>query len=180
MIAKSLLLSLGNLLSNTLLISMSGDGKVTIDFDIKPAIVTGAVDVEEGTVVARTITVGANGNEVSWDEGAETLVYTWKLPGSDSLPEHSPPTEGSTGLVIGSKYFIPYSAGGFDDAPSDGKMYARKDGAWVEVPAQDTGTTAYLTSIAEATESDRKEVSAMVVTARNVSARLDAIIGEEL
>lgn len=132
---ESLILTLGNIVANGINITMNGDGKVYFDLDVNPAVVTATPDSASGTLSARPVARTSDGSVWKGDE--VTLFYLWGNPGDSGLPSYPAPKIGDLGIIIKSKYFLPYSSGastgGIEDAPRDGKTYARRDGSWVEV-----------------------------------------------
>lgn len=129
---ESLVLTLGNIFASGIDISMDGNGKVYFDLDVRPAVVTAAADSAAGTVTARPVVFSNTGT--MWAGAEMPLFYNWGSPNSYGLPDYPAPKIGDIGIIIKSTYFLPYARGGsFVDAPSDGKMYARKNGEWVEV-----------------------------------------------
>lgn len=104
----SLILTLGNILPDGINVSMTGDGNVNLQLDIKPAVVTGSPDLSAGTVKARPIKKDSAADSGEWDGDEQTLLYAWCSPESAATAV-SAPSPGDIGLIVGSKYFVSYS-----------------------------------------------------------------------
>lgn len=145
--SNGIILTAGTKTSGGINITFDNDGNVCISgVDIQPAIVIADADSTVGTVTVRPILADVTGIGTSWNGEEKTLIYNWEYPNKSGLKNYPTPITGDIGVMIKSKYFLPYAMGGsFIDAPSDGKMYARKDGEWVEITsiAPEETTTMY-------------------------------------
>lgn len=104
---ESLVLTLGNIHAKGIDISMDGNGKVYLDLNVRPAVVTVAPDSAAGTLKARPVDITSDG--VSWVGEELTVSYNWGAPESTELPSYPTPNVGDIGIIVDSKYFIPFS-----------------------------------------------------------------------